>query len=463
MSSRIDFSITGTGLRRGERLLSPNGKYELAFKDDGRLHLRTGPPPFRPGGPRLYRPQVISDFGIPPNQATELNFSLSNGTYVGLLGGPPPVIRLATLTTPPTALEVTDDGAVRILAGATELWRAGLGATPQSPLDQALAAAPQGVRDLLGSAVGPESPVGNNGLGRQFGGGWFFWSPDTGGHEVHGDIATAYLATGGPDGEFGFPTTDEEPWIAVSTDGRSSTFERGNITWTPEGGPSVNYPPRANYVVSVRRGEIRVANIATGDATGIKIPDTKIDSAKQKEIVDKIADGVKDYLEKNKDALLDGRLKAEDVLGTTYAMAGAIVAAVVCPLLAPLIVPAATQQGKFYGAAIDDVAAVLKGEALKDGSRASVGQIVVVFSTVVFIQYQGTLSLVALAGADGWSILKKLGKEVGGALEDAVRVIEGAVGSFLEGIFGTIIGAGDWVLSKLNITRMRLQLATPNG
>lgn len=55
----------------------------------------------------------------------------------------------------------------------------------------------------------------------------FYWSSRTGAHEVHGDIHRKYLDLGGPAGELGLPTTDEEGFSG----GRMSGFQNGTLCW----------------------------------------------------------------------------------------------------------------------------------------------------------------------------------------------------------------------------------------
>jgi len=59
----------------------------------------------------------------------------------------------------------------------------------------------------------------------------FYWSPDTGAHEVHGDIETKYEELGGPPGSLGFPTSDESDIPGVGGPARYNTFERGSVLW----------------------------------------------------------------------------------------------------------------------------------------------------------------------------------------------------------------------------------------
>lgn len=56
-----------------------------------------------------------------------------------------------------------------------------------------------------------------------------FWSNASGAFEVHGDIRRKYVASGGPGGNLGFPTSDESDIPGAA--GRYNTFQHGSILW----------------------------------------------------------------------------------------------------------------------------------------------------------------------------------------------------------------------------------------
>lgn len=91
-----------------------------------------------------------------------------------------------------------------------------------------------GTRGFLGAPQASQIDV-VGGAYADFGGGRIYWSARTGAHEVHGAILARYFHTDGTDRAFGFPTSDELTIDGYAT-ARMSTFERGIIFWTPEGG-----------------------------------------------------------------------------------------------------------------------------------------------------------------------------------------------------------------------------------
>jgi uncharacterized protein with LGFP repeats len=76
-----------------------------------------------------------------------------------------------------------------------------------------------------------------DGVGRfnHFEHGSIYWTPETGAHEVHGAIRDCWAQMGWERSELGYPTSDEHDIPG----GRASRFQRGEITWTPQGGPVV--------------------------------------------------------------------------------------------------------------------------------------------------------------------------------------------------------------------------------
>lgn len=74
-----------------------------------------------------------------------------------------------------------------------------------------------------------------DGIGRfnHFQGGSIYWTPDTGAHEVHGNILVRWSELGWENSCLGYPISDEE---AVGSDSRQSRFQHGVITWSPSQG-----------------------------------------------------------------------------------------------------------------------------------------------------------------------------------------------------------------------------------
>ncbi|SDL60579.1 Uncharacterized conserved protein, contains LGFP repeats [Geodermatophilus siccatus] len=106
----------------------------------------------------------------------------------------------------------------------------------------------------LGFPTTSDTPVPGKGAYVRFQGGDVYWSPTTGTRIVRGEILNAWLATGGATGYLGFPTTSD----AATTDGRGYfvRFQGGDVYWSAATGPRIV------------RGSILSTWLATGGATG---------------------------------------------------------------------------------------------------------------------------------------------------------------------------------------------------
>lgn len=111
-------------------------------------------------------------------------------------------------------------------------------------------------RGFLGYPLTDESGT-PDGVGRynHFQGGSVYWTPQTGAHEVHGDIRGLWASMGWETSYLGYPLSDEYD----CPPGRCSDFQNGRISWTADGG-AVDIPQ--TYVVDA-------PNIVFG--TGISI------------------------------------------------------------------------------------------------------------------------------------------------------------------------------------------------
>jgi LGFP repeat len=90
-------------------------------------------------------------------------------------------------------------------------------------------------RSWLGYPITDELPT-PDGIGRfnHFTGGSIYWTPNTGAHEVHGQIRDKWAEIGWERSWLGYPITDE---LDFPEGGRVSAFERGAVYWWPDTGP----------------------------------------------------------------------------------------------------------------------------------------------------------------------------------------------------------------------------------
>ncbi|MGV0851482.1 LGFP repeat-containing protein [Mycolicibacterium phlei] len=90
----------------------------------------------------------------------------------------------------------------------------------------------------LGAAEGDPYEIGEDGLGQDFAGGKIFYSPATGAHVVTGQVLAKYESLGGPEGDLGFPVTNEVDG-GLGTESKMTTFaaeDKPVIFWTPDYG-----------------------------------------------------------------------------------------------------------------------------------------------------------------------------------------------------------------------------------
>lgn len=105
---------------------------------------------------------------------------------------------------------------------------------------------------------GPTGRARVIGRSSEFEGATFFWSGQTGAFEVHGDIKEAYLDTGGPAGELGFPTSDERDIPDAAGAARMNTFQKGSILWFGS----------ANSIRIAWPFKIKISRVATKESEG---------------------------------------------------------------------------------------------------------------------------------------------------------------------------------------------------
>lgn len=156
----------------------------------------------------------------------------------GLLAGSDPTsLRPVGARAPRTGFETSVPAAVSPGDGvfAVQAFDAAGGAIGRSVPDPILAkwAELGGAASMVGTPVGDRSSVGD-GQWQNYSGGIIAWSPGTGAHAVQGAIGAKYAGFGGPASALGFPATDETG--RPDGAGRVSSFTGGEIYWTPATG-----------------------------------------------------------------------------------------------------------------------------------------------------------------------------------------------------------------------------------
>ena len=110
----------------------------------------------------------------------------------------------------------------------------------------------------LGAEQGQQYAIGKDGAGQAFAGGKIFYSPATGANVVTGQVLKKYESVGGPQGDLGFPISNEADG-GLQTGSRVSGFAAADkpvIFWTPD------------YGAFIVRGAMNAAWQKLGGASG---------------------------------------------------------------------------------------------------------------------------------------------------------------------------------------------------
>ncbi|HYO02003.1 MAG TPA: hypothetical protein VET27_08970 [Mycobacterium sp.] len=110
----------------------------------------------------------------------------------------------------------------------------------------------------LGAADGEQYTIGADGAGQNYAGGKIFYSPATGANVLTGQVLAKYESVGGPEGDLGFPTSNENDGglAPMSKIASFAAADQPVIFWTPDFG------------AVIVRGAMNAAWTKLGGATG---------------------------------------------------------------------------------------------------------------------------------------------------------------------------------------------------
>jgi uncharacterized protein with LGFP repeats len=110
----------------------------------------------------------------------------------------------------------------------------------------------------LGAADGGQYAIGTDGTGQNYAGGKIFYSPATGANVLTGQVLAKYESVGGPQGDLGFPTSNENDGglAPMSKVASFAAADKPVIFWTPDFG------------AVIVRGAMNAAWTKLGAATG---------------------------------------------------------------------------------------------------------------------------------------------------------------------------------------------------
>ena len=210
--------------------------------------------------------------------------------------------------------------------------------------------------------------------------------------------------------------------------------------WTTIAGSTADSDFGARLSIFREGTKIKILS-GDGTFTEVDVSDEKLTKEQQEDVINKGLATLFDLIDLNWDEIKKGNVKAEDIGGALYgAITGSIVGlfdpfigkTFIGKLAKLILVDTAKNAGRFYGAAVDELVALLSGK--KD---ASVAQIVGTLATIQFIAVYvpGAPALVA----DGWSLTVEIGKQLGDTAEAAINEI----GSVAEAVAGAVIKAAE--------------------
>lgn len=192
------------------------------------------------------------------------------------------------------------------------------------------------------------------------------------------------------------------------------------------------------YTVERLGSRITVKN-QSGESTTIEIGDKKLTPEQQETALNKIWEGIKQFFQEHAEDIKSGNIKAVDVGGAIYGIAATVIVFIFTPLaaLGPLgklisipFVELASQKGRYWGSAVDELVKLIKGES--DLNKA---QIVGVLTTVFVVATY--LPGLEVGGVDAWNLTVQVGEKLGGAVADIIDEIEKVP------VVGDVVKAGE--------------------
>lgn len=178
----------------------------------------------------------------------------------------------------------------------------------------------------------------------------------------------------------------------------------------------------------------------SGEQAEVNNSGSNLSPQDQDKVIHMTYDGIKTFIHKNYEDIKNGKIKAADIGGELYGISATAVYLVIAPVLDQTLlgrivgatfVDASKQVGRYYGAAVDELVSVLKGQ-----SKPTITQVIATLGTMQFISTK--LGAVMLSG-DAWTLTKAVGMKLGEAAEDGLKTIAH--------VAGDVYGAGKDLVS----------------
>lgn len=137
-----------------------------------------------------------------------------------------------------------------------------------------------------------------------------------------------------------------------------------------------------------RIGSTITVKSQSGESTTIDIGDKKLTPEQQETVLNKIWEGIKQFFQEHAEDIQSGKIKAADIGGAVYGITATVIVFIFAPfaaagplakIIATPFITLASQKGRYWGACVDEVVKLIKGET--DLNKA---QIVGVLGTVIF-------------------------------------------------------------------------------
>jgi uncharacterized protein with LGFP repeats len=228
------------------------GSYEASGRETGPLGYPVAAEEALPGGAGVVQRFQRGDLYWTPVKYGALLYGGIRTAWSALGGGS------SALGYPAGNETATADGSGRaqeFRSGAV-YWSPANGAFPVQGGVRATWAAEGAEAGPAGYPVGAERATGDGrGVVQQFERASVYWTPTTGAVRVGGAVRAIWLASGGPTGPLGYPTTAETD--TANRSGRVQRFEHGSVYWSAATG------------ARIVRGDIATAYDAAGGVTGV--------------------------------------------------------------------------------------------------------------------------------------------------------------------------------------------------
>ena len=184
-----------------------------------------------------------------------------------------------------------------------------------------------------------------------------------------------------------------------------------------------------------RNGSTITIRNQSGESTSIEIGNAKLTPEQQESALNQIWEGTKQFFQEHGEDVKSGNIKAADIGGAIYGITATLIVAFLLPvaiggplakIIATPFITLASQKGRYWGASVDEVVKLFKGESdLKIQEIA--GVLASVYITATY------LPVFELGGVNAWNLTVEVGKKLGGAAADILEEIP-IVGDVVEGI-----------------------------